>query len=267
MTEKFKHKLKYSIDLGIDFLYRNVNDYGNIYGETNLKSHSFAMCVMSKNIIDKEKFDFCFKNVAASTYMKGNTFFVLDENGKISSLLTTMASLLCMYSNNVFWAEKYLNFIFSQKEEDGFISGYEYDKEHIGYSSIIFTKMYEKTKNKKWIEFSKDILKWIISNGTKNYIDVMAVNCIRKHIQELSFDEYVKNITKTNMGIDIISSCWWKFDYNMVENLSYEYISTQQDGSNPITAGGFFDSSGNIDIELTAKKTDILSEILKLYND
>ena len=202
---KLKNKLQYAIDLGVDFLLRNTDDDGNILNEQDLHKHCLAtLCLVENPRNEQKKVDNALRKIAKNTYSKNNSFFILNAKKEIDNSLTAIAALTFLSVPNLLWGERYLNFLIQQNFQDD-------------YSVKSFTKMHNLTKDKKWLD------------GTKNYIQ------------------------KTD---DLIT-----LKIEEIEKLSYELMLTQQDGTDSVLAGAFYDEEGNVRIDLSYKNIGTFKKI------
>ena len=152
MNKKLHNKLSYAIDLGINFLLRNIN----ANGFPNLERHCLATLCLLENI-KSDKTEILLTRIAKNSYIDNNHIFIVCE-GKEQYHLNVLAALCFLLSDKQNWASKCVNRITEDQEK--------YENKYMAQCIYLFTKMYEKTQEQKWLDKAKASAAWIVNNET-----------------------------------------------------------------------------------------------------
>ena len=93
---KLKYKLQYAIDIGIDFVLRNIENDILLNFPSQLFKYFLGILSVSENIVDfsDKRFKRALGKILSRSQKNGNKIFILDENNKISDQLTSLAAII-----------------------------------------------------------------------------------------------------------------------------------------------------------------------------
>lgn len=231
MHEKLKAKLQYSIDLGIDFLVRNIWDDGRIIGIDDLYQHFVGTLCIIENLKDiPAKVLPAIRRVSSFTYSKNDMFFIYDKKEDVR--LTILAAIIFLRYNEKN-AYKYLNYINSIEHTDNF-----------GLLIYLYCKFYEHDKKEEQLNKAKELCSHL--NNFNDYWNIVAISCL-SHLDKCCRN-LIKNVLSNNGdSFDIL--CHFgnqnETEWKNVEVIALNKISSQIVPSDQWRGGAFVDELDN----------------------
>jgi len=271
MLEKIKCKLQYSIDLGVDFLLRNINVEGLISGETDLYRHCLATLCLVENPRDRnELVKLALGHIAKHSYVNKNKLFVQLDDGKIPISINALAGACFVSGNKKEWGLKYANYIYDL----GLVEHEEENKNFLAHCIYLFVKAYELNQDNLWLDRAKSISSLLISHDDlPNYWNMLAINYLGYHIEKSQEEtEYVNSMAARCQDLDVYANYGLIFGDDWlikIEKMVYERLQTQKPSSDPFKGGAFLDINNNIRIDWSYRNVHTFKrilEILKIYD-
>ena len=241
----YQHRIKYSIDIGVDFLLRFLDEKVLFSNESNIKHDFLASLCLAKNITDIEKLFPAFRGISKITYLKGDSFFILmdkENNDELDSL----ASLIFLKVKD-------------KKRGLGYANSLVQREIFTGQTTLVYMEAYELTKDEKWLKLAKKACQEVIEiENFQEYWDVLAVKRLERYCQTEDFIEQVKDIS--DLGLSAICGeliVDW-------EDKTKELLSSQTPPSDQWHGGGFRDENEILRVDLSEKNIVILKKLLSL---
>ena len=160
-------KLQYSIDVGIDFLVRNIDDDGYFCGEHDLSRHLLATCCLSEHLGKDERLMKPLSVVSSFSYYDNGRIFLSDEH------LNSLAAISFLSCGRNDFGIGYLKSIKNNSAQDveAFVVAFEKTED----KKIEEGKFGYKFEQVNLIEFLNDVLTEVLPQakraGIKIYFD------------------------------------------------------------------------------------------------
>ena len=256
---KLQHKLEYAINLGVDFLLRNVNEDGIIADEDNIHRHSLAALCLAENIKDSsDRLNLVLSRIASCTYSNKSSFFIIDENESSKNDVNAIAAMVFFKTKKQDWGEKYANTVMKEMNSD----------DSAGICCRMFIKAYEILEEKRWLEKAKDCAYQILEDGKLSDLwNMIALNELDRHHVDERFRNFTISMISNHPTFDIYAN-YGKFfgsDWKeKIQMLAYENLELQQSPSNEWKGGAFLDEYGKARIDWTQRYVNSFSRCLKI---
>jgi len=272
---KLQHKLKYAIDLGVDFLLRNIDESGIIANIKNLEQHCLGvLCLVENSKNSKEKIDFVLKQIAKFIYSKDDELFILDEEEQLTSSINAIVSLIFSNFGNTDWGVKFGNTLLKKQKKDGYIEEKNIKAQiQMGLSIKAFLKLFELTQDKMWFEKAKAAGNWLVENLKDiDYWDMVGIQQLNFYSKNQKSKKIIDTMIEkhyddlhicANYKIEKLHSNWIEH----LENLSYKKMEEQKDPSDPWKGGAFLDENMKPRLDWSYKNIDSFKKILKVVEE
>ncbi len=226
--DKLKHKLKFALDLGVNFLLRSINDEGVIADEKDIHRHCLATLCLVENIHDPStKIELALSRIASYTYSDKRKYFIDEASNDTNSL----AAMIFFMTNKKEWGIKFVNALT--------------DEDNSGICCQAFTRAYEVTQEKRWFERAKACAYRIVENGKlDDYWNMIALTYLGQYVVDEAFRNFTVSMLSNcptfemyvNYGIPFGND--WE---ESIEKLAYEKLDLQRQPSDEWNGGAFLD--------------------------
>ena len=218
-------KLQYSIDVGIDFLVRNIDDDGYFCGEHDLSRHLLATCCLSEHLGKDERLMKPLSVVSSFSYYDNGRIFLSDEH------LNSLAAISFLSCGRNDFGIGYLKSIKNNSAQD----------------VEAFVVAFEKTEDKKWLDKAEMVTGQL--QDSNDFWSTIAAEHYCRHRPDEKLKTFVKKAP------------WNIEDENELKAFAYNRIEKQDCSPAPDRCGGFFDENG-VRLDWSHENITILKKIL-----
>jgi len=270
---KLKHQLTHSINLGIDFLLRHIQEDGSIEHTNSLYDHLTASMCLSENPRNQEdKVKLTLGKISQFSYSHKGRFFVYDNDQSLTKW-NAIAGLAFAFIGKSNWAIRYLRTI-SDRQEGGFIAYDDkgtssFDHSHMGQTVRLFVHLNSLTPNERFLLLVEECRKWIVKNGSKsNYWNSIGLSYQNENMTD-EVKKWIGAAAESNPNdLDILTNSLtydehWK---TRIEMLCHERLKQQVPPSDRWRAGAFCDAENRIRIDWSEKYISTFKRLLPIIN-
>jgi len=270
-VEKLKHKLRYSIDLGVDFLIRNLDNEGVIAGEQSLYRHCLAtLCIVRNASEQTNKIELCLSRISSYSYVDGNRFFLMDENEKSISSVNAIAALSFLLFGKRECGIRFARTVANRQLDDGSIylcekKSKEFEHE-IGKCVELFVTLYELTNSNSWLKKAILSRDWIVEHGDlSDHWNMIALNHIKDFNDTEEAEKFrINMMSLPKVSLDVSAVYDEVFIDERIEQECYDRLKAQLPPSNLWKGGAFVNEEQKIRIDLIQKNVSTFNRILNI---
>jgi len=271
--QKLKHKLKYSIDLGIDFLSRNIDSDGIIANEKDLYSHILATLVLAEFGNNEQKTNLALQYISSHSCVDKDEMFIVLEDDSSPLSVTALAGVCFILSiSNKSWGIKFANRICSYQDETGFIKSIYNDRQNFLPQCIyLFIKTYEYTKKDEWLHRAVQSASWLIQHSTflQDYWNMFVLSLLKQHMEVKGMDNFMQSMVdycdEKGGDLDMYVHYGAIDQIDKIKKLFYERLVTQKPSSDPFYGGAFFDGNRHR-LDWSFRNIQTFQKMLLMYN-
>lgn len=250
---RLKYKVRYAIDIGNDFILRNINN-DDVLGIKNLNKYFLGILSLSENFNDFSNGNFktALRKILSKSQKRDNLFFILNDDKK-DTTLTAIASLIFY---NIGSKDIFLNFCNSLLSLDVDSS--------VGLMAFYFA--YYDEKDSIYLEKCAEVLNKILKNKEHDYLQMKSLLLLKNIIKDTRIEKLIRAIREID-NLSLVS-----LDNSFIIDKKYlphidEILSSQVGPSNFLLAGSFCDGNGVPQLDISHKNIGTLKNILnKLEN-
>ena len=268
-------RLKYAVDIGLNYLSRNIDDRGRISNNEHLLHHcANVFCLAENTEVESEPIKRALSFISKNSYSQNNILFTCDNFNNSLTSVNALAGLAFASSGREDWAVKYATTIVNRQNSDGFISCDDKsllieDDSHIGQSVKLFTRLYE-LGFIHFFEKAKLSRDWIIKNGRRNnYWNMIALTYLRQHDDTDESEKWIiDSVNEHKDNLDVCAHYGLVFGGDWEENIAKmcEDRLKQQVPPSDLWNAGAFKEGEEIRLELSHRYISSFQQIVRVID-